>query len=223
MRVSKQELIDAEQRIRAFIKKEAREPNIVTMQDMDTGRDVDIPIREVNGLYYNTYIFWLKNGRYPNYATINIEKGEPTIQDYQDRSTTCCPASMSMAASKLFKPTSESTFAKVLGTNSKGTTPQNLVAKAPELGFDVKAIPRNLTSVQTALSQYKAVLTHYQTGPADCSGFINDYGHYALIRGVGSGRYEIWDPTKGRYTCPASMMDQATNGRSLYYYTVSLR
>jgi len=223
MRVSKQELIDAEQRIRTFIKGNQREPNTVALRDMDTGKEVTVPIRQVNGLYFNTYTFWLKQGRYPAYATLNIEKSEPTIQNFQDTSYSCCPTSLSMASTKLFKPVSEAECAKVLGTTKNGTNPANLVANAPKLGFNVKAMNRNPMEVENALRQYNAVIVHYQTGPADCSGFRLDYGHYALIKSVSNGKYTILDPTRGQFTCPTGVLDKATNGRSLYYYTVSLR
>lgn len=223
MRVSKAELIDAESRIRNFIKGNQREPNHVSMTDMDTGRDVEVPISEVNGLYFNVYTFWLKNGRYPNFATLNITKGEPTIQNYQDNYYQCGPTSLSMASTKLFKPVSETTCAQVLGTTKSGTNPANLVANSPALGFTVKAMARNPVEVQNALRQYNAVICHYETGDAPCSNFLNNYGHYALIKDISNGRYVVLDPTKGQFTCPTSMMDQATNGRSLYYYRVSLK
>jgi hypothetical protein len=224
MRINKTDLLDAEQRIRDFIKKNSRAPNTVSLRDMDNGKVSDQPLEVVNGLFFNVYTFWLKNGRYPNYATINITKGEPTIQNYQDNSVQCCPASLSMASTKLFKPVDESTAARVLGTTKNGTNPANLIQNSPQLGFNVTRMTRNPVNVRAALSDYNAIICHYQTGPADCSGFLNDYGHYALIKSVSNnGYYTILDPTKGQYTCKTSVMDAATNGRDLYYYRVSLR
>ncbi|WJI09197.1 hypothetical protein FGU46_03355 [Methanobacterium sp. CWC-01] len=222
MRIDKNNITDAETRIRNFIKENNREPNTVRLRDMDTNKDVNIPIRQVNGLFFNIYTFWLKQGRYPNYATLNIEKSEPTIQNFQDNAYNCCPTSLSMASTKLFKPVTEAEAARVLGTTRNGTSPANLIANAPKLGFRVVAMNRAPANVAAALGEYKAVLCHYQTGPADCSGFINDYGHYCLIKSVSSGKYTILDPTKGQYQCSTGVMDQATNGRDLKYYAVSV-
>ena len=223
MRVNANDLRDAEQRIKNFIKKENRLPNLVTLRDMDNPANVELPIRQVCGLFFNDYTFWLKEGRHPNFVTLNIEKSEPIIQNYQDTFYTCCPTSLSMVSTKLFQPKTESECSTILGTTKNGTNPANLVANAPRLGFTVEAMARNPQNVAAALSQYKGILVHYQTGPADCSGFLNDYGHYAVIKAVGGGRYTVMDPTKGLYTCPTSVLDKATNGRALYYYRVSLR
>jgi len=82
---------------------------------------------------------------------------------------------------------------------------------------------RTPKNVSKALAEYKGVMVHYMTKNASCSGFINQYGHYAVIKSVSDGRYTVMDPTKGTFTCPTSMLDQATAGRSIYYYKISLK
>lgn len=223
MRFNAATLRDGEQRVQKFIKSNGRLPNYLTLREMDKQSNEEIPLRQYCGLYFSDYTFWLKNGRHPNFTTLNITKSEPTIINYQDTYYTCCPTSLSMASTKLFRPVTEAQCATALGTTRNGTPPQNLINNAYKVGFNVNRIPRTPHAVQEALNVYDAVICHYQTGPADCSGFVNDYGHYCLIKSVSNGRYTVYDPTKGQYTCPTSVLDNATNGRELYYYRVSLR
>ena len=223
MRVNKSEIVKVVQNIRKIIKEEGRLPNYATMKDMDTGKDIQIPKNQMCGLYYSYYMFWYNNGRFPNYVTVNIEKDSPMILNFQDNSNNCCPASLSMISTKLFHLVSEPDLAKILGTVTGGTNPKNLVAKAPNAGFIVKTMSRNPNNVKNALDKYKGVLCHYQTGPANCSGFINDYGHYCVIQAVNNGYYTVWDPTRGIFKCKTSELDKATNGRAIYYYSVELK
>lgn len=223
MRISKDNIIDISQSIRNFIKTNKRLPNYATMVDMDTGKNVNIPTGQMCGVYYLYYMFWYNNGRFPNYVTVNIEKDSPMILNFQDNAYNCCPASLSMVSSKLFNLKDEETLAKILGTSTNGTNPSDLVANAPNAGFIVKAMARNPTNVANALNQYKGVICHYQTKSAPCSGFINDYGHYCVIHDVSNGYYTVWDPTKGIFKCPTSVLDSATEGRAIYYYSVELK
>ncbi len=213
-----------EGRIQQFIKENKRLPNYVTIRDMDKNIGIEVPLRQYCGLYFSDYTFWLKNGRHPNYVTLNLEKSEPIIQNFQDNSVNCCPASLSMVSTKLFRPKTEGECATVLGTTSNGTNPANLTANAPRLGFTAEAMTRTPKNVSEALAEYKGVMVHYQTGAAkSCDGFLRDYGHYAVIKSVSNGRYYIMDPTKGSFSCPTAIMDQATNGRTLYYYKIGLK
>lgn len=223
MRFNAASLRDGEQRVQGFIRGNGRLPNYLTLREMDTSANEEIPLRQYCGLYFSDYTFWLKNGRHPNFVTLNIEKGEPLIQNYQDNSVNCCPASLSMVSTKLFRPKSESECASILGTTKNGTNPANLTANAPKLGFTAEAMTRTPKNVSEALGEYKGVMVHYMTKNASCSGFINQYGHYAVIQKVSDGRYTVMDPTKGQFTCPTSVLDGATAGRSIYYYKISLK
>jgi len=224
MRFNAASLRDGEQRVQNFIRSNGRLPNYLTLRDMDRQTNEKIPLRQYCGLYFSDYQFWLKQGRHPNYVTLNLEKGEPIIQNFQDNSVNCCPASLSMISTKLFRPKTENECASALGTTKTGTNPTNLVSNAPRLGFTATAMARTPKNVSKALAEYKGVMVHYQTGAAkSCDGFLNDYGHYAVIKSVSNGRYYIMDPTKGSFSCPTAIMDQATNGRTLYYYKIGLK
>lgn len=223
MRFNAASMREGETRVQNFIRSNGRLPNYLTLREMDKQSNEEIPLRQYCGLYFSDYTFWLKNGRHANYVTLNLEKGEPLIQNYQDTSYTCGPASLSMISTKLFRPKTENECAVALGTTKNGTNPANLVANAPRLGFTAEAMSRTPKNVSEALAEYKGVIVHYQTGPADCSGFLRDYGHYAVIKSVAGGRYTVMDPTKGLFTCPTSVLDQATNGRALYYYRIGLK
>lgn len=223
MRYSDKTMKEAEGRVRAFIKKESRLPNTLDMKAIDDGKVHSIPKEYYCGMFFNNYTFWHKNGRFPNYVTLNTKKSSPIILDYQDTGYTCCPTSLAMVSTKLFNPHSEVELRKILGTTSDGTPPANLINNAPKAGFVVKRMDRNPKAVQSALNKYHGVMVHYQTKPATCSGFHNDYGHYAVINAVKDGKYQVYDPTKGVYYCKTSILDKATNGRPIYYYDVSLK
>lgn len=190
---------------------------------MDRQTNEEIPLRQYCGLYFSDYQFWLKNGRHPNYTTLNVSKDEPTIMNFQDTAYTCGPSSLSMCSTKLFRPKSEAECASALGTTKTGTNPNNLINNTPKLGFTATAMPRTPKNVSEALSEYNGVLVHYMTKNASCSGFINQYGHYAVIKDITNGKYTVMDPTKGTFTCPTSVLDGATAGRSIYYYRIGLR
>ncbi len=218
-----------EANIRNFIKTNGRLPNYATMHDMDTNKDIDVSKGEYCGMFYGYYNFWLKNGRFPNFVTKNILKAEPTILNLQDNKYTCCPTSLSMISTKLFNPKSELELARIFGTiyndQNPGTPPKNLLdpSRQAQAGLIIKAMSRNPSNVKAALDKYKGVLCHYETGPADCSGFINNYGHFCIISGVAGGYYYIMDPTRGYYKCRTLEMDHATNGRNIWYYSVELK
>ena len=122
----------------------------------------------------------------------------------------------------LYSYVSESKCAKTLGTViGSGTDPSNIIAYAPKLGYVVTKISRNFSGVKQALNKGYPVIAHIQTKSASCLGFKNDYGHYILIYGTtSSGEYKVADPTKGLKKCKASVLDKATNGRSIHYYSV---
>lgn len=223
MRFDANQLVDAENRIRNFVKAKKKIPAYCNMKDKDTGKWYQIKPKAYMGIFKSRNIFRIKNSRWPNYVTLTFESDTPVAIDYQNNKYNCCPASFAMLSQKQFKPLDEAYIAKILGTNTKGTNPDNLIANAPKLGFKVTRMPRRSSDVELALSQYKGVMIHYQTkATRSCSGFVNDYGHYAVIMAYKDGKYLIYDPTKGMFWCSASIMENATNGRAIYFYSVEL-
>lgn len=223
---------EAESRLRLFVKNNNRLPSyaMMKMYESDPARAKleKTPILEVCGMFHAFYNFWVRNGRWPNYVSKVYERATPTTLNYQLNGVQCCPASLSMVSTKLFRPKEEgvkgkSGLAQVLGTGDNGTSPAQLIAGAAKVGFRVVRIPRNPAAVKAALDKYHGVMTHFETKPSSsCSGFINNYGHWGVLDRLVNGRYETYDPTKGVYWCPTGVMDRATNGRDIGYYEVSL-
>ena len=176
------------------------------------------------GLFEAQNVFIMKNGRYPNYVTLNSTANNPLVMDYQDNGYTCGPTSLSMAIQMLFSYKSEKTCAKECGTViGSGTTPDKLIYGAKKLGYKVTKINRNSTAVKASLNKGYPVIAHIQTRPATCLGYTGDYGHYILIYGMTSdNKYKIADPTKGIKKCKPSILDKATNGRNIHYYKVEI-
>ena len=218
---SKKEMKKASNAIRKYMKEGKGLPRVVEMKDMN-GKVHKLNKSQYNGLFEAQNVFIRRHGRYPNYVTLNSTANNPLVMDYQDNGYTCGPTSFSMATQMLYDYISESKCAKVLNcVYGSGTDPSSLVANAPKLGYTVTKIGRNFASVKQSLNKGWPVIAHIQTKPAKCLGFLNDYGHYILIYGTTSGGdYKIADPTKGLKICKPSVLDKATNGRSIYYYSV---
>lgn len=218
IQITKKEIQKIEKNIHKFIKTNKRLPNYA---DINRGKNkIRLTPLEYSGLFHTIYNFRYHKGRYPNYATVNLKRNEPTILKYQTTPYTCCPTSISMALTKFFKYTEEKEIAKLIGTTKNGTSPKKMMKNAYKLKITINRIPRNKEAVQKALNNYEAVITHYETKAARCSGFLNNYGHYALIQSIKGDKYIIYDPTKGIYTCHYHMMDKATHGRNIGYYTI---
>lgn len=196
-------------------------PSTVTMKDME-GKNHKLSKKQYMGLFEAQNVFLIKNGRYPNYTTYNTTANNPLVMDYQNNGYTCCPTSLSMASQMLFNYKSEQTCAKTLKTAiGSGTDPSSLVNNAPKLGFTATPIARNYTSVKKSIDKGYPVIAHIQTKPATCLGFVNDYGHYILLYGYDSnGYYKVADPTKGLKKCTPKILDKATNGRNIKYYSI---
>lgn len=174
------------------------------------------------GLFEQRNVFAVKNNRVPKYVSLNTTANNPLAIDYQDNGYTCCPTSVSMASQMLFDYKSEKECAKVLGTvYGSGTTPTNLVNKISKLKMKATAIKRDSKAVRNSLKLGKPVVAHIQTKPATCLGYNGDYGHYILIYAINDTQYKIADPTKGLKTCKFSILDKATNGRDIKYYSIS--
>lgn len=193
----------------------------IKMKDMD-GKTHKINKAHYMGLFEAQNVFIIKHGRYPHFVTLNSTANNPLVIDYQNTAYNCCPTSMSMASQMLFNYHTEQEFVKALGTvQGSGTDPSKLVSNAPKLGFKAERIARNFSSVKKSLSKGYPVVAHIQTKPAKCLGYTGDYGHYILIYAyTKDGYYKIADPTKGLKTCSPSILDKATNGRDIGYYSV---
>lgn len=217
---SKNEMAKATKTIQKNLKAGKGVPSAILMKARESGKQVKVDKKHLAGLFEGRNVFIMKNGRYPNYSTLNSTANNPLVMNYQDNGWNCCPTSLNMCIQMLYGWKSESECAKVLGTTREGTAPDDLVANAPKLGYKVKVIGRNHSSVKKSIDKGFPVLTHIQTKKAKCLGFINDYGHYGCIYGYGNGTYKYADPTKGFKTCKASEIDNATNGRDIHYYQV---
>ena len=222
MRFNKNEMQASAKALRKNIKNGKGYLSYLAMVDMDN-HPHKLTKAQYMGLFEAQNVFIMKNGRYPNYVTLNSTANNPLVMDYQDKNTTCGPTSLSMAIQMLFGYVSEKKCAAACHTGSTGTAPDNLIAGAKSLGYKLTKISRNKTAVKSALSKAEPVIAHIQTRPATCLGYVGDYGHYILIYGMTSdNKYKIADPTKGIKTCKPTILDNATNGRSLGYYRVGI-
>jgi ABC-type bacteriocin/lantibiotic exporter with double-glycine peptidase domain len=176
------------------------------------------------GLYEAQNTFIVKHNRQPNFTTSVSEANNALVLNYQDNGHTCCPTSNSMGICMLFDYHSETDLARLFGTTTSGTSPSSMVAALNNLGYHCTRMNRTLENVTNSIKKGFPVVCHYQTKPASaCTGFKYDYGHYCLIYGVQDGKYLIADPTKGFKKCIPSVMNNATNGRAIYYYSLSPR
>lgn len=223
MKFSKTEMANAAKTLRKNIKNGKGYLSYLTMKDMN-GKSHKLTKAQYMGLFEAQNVFIMKNGRYPNYTTLNSTANNPLVMDYQDNGYTCGPTSLSMAIQLLFSYKSEKTCAKECGTViGSGTTPDKLINGAKKLGYKLTKISRNKTAVKSALTKAEPVIAHIQTRPATCLGYVGDYGHYILVYGLtNDGYYKIADPTKGIKKCKTSILDNATNGRAIHYYRVGI-
>ena len=219
---SKSEMNKASKSIQKSIKNGQGVPKSLKMIARENGKTVTVDKAHFAGLFESQNIFIRHHGRYPNYVTLNSTANNPLVMDYQDNGYTCGPTSLSMASQMLYGYTSEKAFAKACHTQiGSGTSPDNLIAGAKSLGYNVSPIARNYSAVKKCIQLGIPVVAHIQTKPAKCLGFINDYGHFILIYGITKdGYYKVADPTKGLKTCKPSILDKATNGRNIHYYKV---
>lgn len=222
VRFSKAEMTATAKTLRKNIKNGKGYKSYVSMVDMDK-KVHKLSKAQYMGLFEAQNVFIMKNGRYPNYVTLNSTANNPLVMNYQDNGYTCGPTSLSMAIQMLFGYVSEKKCATACHTGSTGTTPDNLIGGAKSLGYKLTKISRNKTAVKSALSKAEPVIAHIQTKPATCLNYVGDYGHYILIYSMtNDGLYKIADPTKGIKKCKPSILDNATNGRSIHYYRVGI-
>ena len=205
--------------------KDGKLPSTVNLKD-SKGKTHKLDKKHYMGLFEQRNVFALKNGRVPKYVVLNTTASNPLVMDYQDNGYTCCPTSLSMCIGFLFDYHSESECAKKLGTvYGSGTDPSKLIANAPKLGVTVKPLgKRAYANVKKQLDKGRPVIAHIQTKSASCLGYKGDYGHYIVIykafkKGL-TKYYRVADPTKGIHDCKSGILDKATNGRDIKYYTV---
>ena len=220
----KDAMSDGANRVYKFIKEHNRYPKSLAMITSE-GKKITLSKAQYMGLYQAENIFRIKNGRQPNYTTLNSTSNYPIVIDYQNYKMSCCPTSLSMASQMLFHYKSEKKCIEALGTKVKatGTSPDMLVNGAKKLGFKVTKIDRTAKSVKKAIESGCPVIMHIQTGGSTrpkCLGYINNFGHYILCYGIKNGYYLIADPTKGLKKCSFNAINRALNGRALSYYKI---
>ena len=224
LRFSKAMLQDGAKRMNRWLKKEQYYPNWLLMKDTNS-KEHKLTPKQYCGLYENVNIFLIKNGRWPNYATLDHTANNPLVMDYQNVNYTCCPTSLSMASQLLWNYHSEQECAKALGTSpGSGTSPDQLINNAGKLGFKIIPIKRDSTEVKKYLKKKYPVICHWQTGQTKkCKGdYIGNFGHYGLIWNTTSTEYVVADPSKGvnrkyKYAC----LNNANQGYRQNYYVVS--
>ena len=225
MRFSKQQLQDGAKRLNTWLKKGEGQAGYLTLTEMDTKKKVRLYPKQYNGLFESVNLFLIKNGRWPNYATLtSLAQNNCLVMDYQDKNYTCCPTSLSMASQLLFNYHSEQECAKALGTAPNvGTSPQQLIDNAPKLGFEIIPIKRDPNEVKKYLKKGWPVIGHFQTNQTkSCKGdYVGSFGHYVLIWNTNSYQYIIADPSKGvnrkyEFKC----FDNANKGYRNNHYVV---
>lgn len=217
----KKDIQTASKTLRKSIKDNKGLPSTLNIKDSN-GKTRKLSKKEYMGLYEQSNVFAVKHDRLPNYVELRSTANNPLVLDYQNTGYNCCPTSVSMASGFLFDWRSESECVKKLGTiQGSGTDPTKLVNNISKLGMKASAIKRNSTAVKNSLRLGKPVVAHIQTRPASCLGYTGDYGHYVLIYDITDTKYKIADPTKGLKSCAFKILDKATNGRDIKYYSIS--
>ena len=203
LRFNKAMLQDGAKRMNKWLKKGEGYPNWLKMTDMDKHKEYKLTPKQYNGLYENVNLFWIRNGRYPNYASLDHNATfNCLVYDPQNYNYSCASQSLSMASQILYNPKTENECIKALGTAPKvGTSPQQLIDNAPKLGFKIIPIERNAKSVKTQLKKF---------------------GHYGLIWRTTDTEYVVADPSKGvnrkyKFLC----MDKVNRGYRQNYYAVA--
>ena len=225
LRFSKAMLQDGAKRMNTWLKKGEGFPNWLKMTDMDKGVEYKLTPKQYSGLYENRNLFWIKNGRFPNYASLDHNANNCLVMDYQDVNYTCCPTSLAMASQLLYNPKTEQECAKALGTSKgSGTSPDQLINNAGKLGFKIIPIERKASKVKNQLAKGFPVICHWQVNQTkNCKGdYISSFGHYGLIWNTTNTEYVVADPSKGvsrkyKFLC----LDNANKGYRQNYYAVT--
>ena len=225
LRFNKNMLKDGAKRMNKWLKKGEGYPNWLIMKDMDKGKEYKLTPKQYNGLYENVNLFLIKNGRYPNYATLDhYADTNCLVYDTQNTNYTCCPTSLSMASQLLFNYHSEQECAKILGTSKQGgTSPDQLINNAKKLGFKILPIKRDSKEVKKYLNKGFPIICHWQVDQTrNCKAeYVSKFGHYGLIWKMTNSEYIVADPSKGvnrkyKFKC----LDNANKGYRQNYYVV---
>ena len=124
-------IVKASKTIQKSIKEGKGLPASISMKDSE-GKTHKLDKKQYNGLFESRNVFILKNGRVPNYVTLNSTANNPLVMNYQDSSTTCGPTSLSMAVQMLYGNVSEAEFKKACKTFlSYAFFEQNMQFSAP--------------------------------------------------------------------------------------------
>ena len=226
LRFSAEMLKDGAKRMNLWLKKGEGYPNWLKMTDMDKKKEYKLTPKQYNGLYENRNLFWIKNGRFPNYASLDHNADSNClVMDYQDTNYTCCSTSLAMASQLLFNPKSEKECTKALGTSKgSGTSPEQLIKNASKLGFKIIPIARKAGEVRKYLKKGFPVIAHWQVNQTrNCKNeYISSFGHYGLIWNMTATEYVVADPSKGvsrkyKFLC----LDNANKGYRQNYYVVT--
>ena len=177
--------------------------------------------RQYFGLLQQYNLYRYNHGRYPYKVTYNGKAKDPIVINYQDNKFQCCCASFNMCLQGFGKWIDEGDIAKAFHTTTNGTSPDNMIAGAKKLGYEVKRIGRNRKSVEEAKKKGYGVIAHIDTIKAPSLGYLHNYGHYVCISRVTKpGNYRVYDPTKGVHSIKPSELDNAMLNRTIYYYSV---
>ena len=207
--------------VRRQLRKNNKLPSFVSIKSRD-GKTRKLTKAEFAGLCENDNIYRVKYSKVPKYVSLISTASNPLVLDYQNNDVNCCPASVSMATQMLYGFRTEQACAKLLGTGSAGTSPSQLVNNILKLGYRATVIKRNYAAVKASLDKNRPVIAHIQTKPAACLDYLYDYGHYVLIWKAANNLYYVCDPTKGDKVCKPTVLDAATEGRDIHYYSISL-
>lgn len=83
----KSEMSKASKTLRKSIKDGKGLPKSIKMTDSN-GKTHTVEKKYYNGLFEAQNVFIMKNGRYPNYVTLNSTANNPLVMDYQNKNTT---------------------------------------------------------------------------------------------------------------------------------------
>ncbi|MBP5421670.1 MAG: C39 family peptidase [Paludibacteraceae bacterium] len=221
VRFNESEIKKAIKTIRASLKANKGLPSTVTMKDTD-GKSRKLSKAQYNGLLEARNVFRLKNGRMPNYTTLNSTANNPIVLNYQDDSVSCACASFNMCVQMLYEWIDEKKIKQVFQTGSSGTAPSQVISGAKKLGYNVTKIDRNSKAVKKALDKGYPIMAHIDTIKAPCLGYAKNYGHWIMIHRINDTSYYVLDPTKGSKVCKFANIDKAMLDRTIYYYKVTI-
>jgi hypothetical protein len=251
-KIMKDVYLDMYQRMAAWKKKYKKEPRIIYIKPGGSGDYVSRERFRDMQLRFDGY--WKRYGRQPNYVcVVKFPCDTPTPlpplptpttdwiltglykQDYQDTSYTCGPSSAQMVFSALGLTFSEKQIASLAGTNTYGTSHQQLYTAMRKLYPKLDIAEYYLSDIGfngiiKKLKNNCEIILHIQTYPAlskDADGnrvWTNNYGHYIFLVGINpkTQRVRVADPTKGvkdfTYTQITNAINQVRGQKSVMVF-----